>query len=173
MGARGNATSFPLPWSDLLNDLVSLDEVQEAQQTPELPWTGEELADKVSILLKTFDDECAESMAKVVHQALVRRHVVLQLMQGAKNRGHKAYVDVDMERAGVKAQNLPENGVPPELIRLLPHDDHLDKVLPQKAGTPTAGRSDLEGAGRRLATMKPNGVVNEKNSQDDADLNAQ
>ena len=173
MGARGNATSFPLPWSDLLNDLVRLDELQDAQQTPDLPWTGAELSDKVSILLKTFDDELAETMAKVVHQALVRRHVVLQLIQGAKNRGHKAYVNVDMERARVKAQNLPEKGVPAELIRLLPHVDHLDKVLPQKAGTPTAGRSDLEGAGRRLATMKPNGVMNEKNSQDDADLNAQ
>ena len=113
-------------------------------------------------------------MAKVVHQAFVRRHVVLQLIQGAKNRGHRAYVDVDMDARGCQSAESARKWRSSRIeYALLPHDDHLDKVLPQKAGTPTAGRSDLEGAGRRLATMKPNGVVNEKNSQDDADLNAQ
>ena len=82
--------------------------------------------------LKTFDDEQADIMAKVAHQALVRRDVVLQLIQGAKDRGHRAYVKVDMDRARQKAQQLPEHGVPPELIRLLPHDDHLDKIVVQK-----------------------------------------
>ena len=112
-------------------------------------------------------------MAQFVHQALVRRDVVLQLIRGAKNRGHRAYANVDMERAHAKAQLLPENGVPPELIRIIPHDDHLDKVLIQKAATPVTGRSDLAGAGHQLATARPNAVVMEKISYDDADINAQ
>eukprot|EP00973_Karenia_brevis_P073776 10253074-Karenia_brevis.AAC.1 len=78
-----------------------------------------------------------------------------------------------MERARRKAQGLPENGVPPELIRVLPHDTHLDKILVQKAATPVAGRSDLDGAGRLMSTTKPNAVVLEKSSQDDGDINAQ
>ena len=59
-------------------------------------------------------------------------------------------MNVDMDRARQKAQQLPEHGVPPELIRVLPHDDHLDKLLVQKAGTPVPGRSDLEGAGKSM-----------------------
>ena len=110
-------------------------------------------------------------MAQFVHQALVRRDVVLQLIQGAKSRGHRAYANVDMSRAHAKAQSLPENGVPPELIRIIPHDDHLDKVVVQKAGTPVGGRSDLEGAGRELATSRPNAVVMDKSSYDEADIN--
>ena len=87
MGARGNATSFPLPWSSLLEELVDLDAREQSQVSPDLPWTGSELAEKVAILLKTYDDENAEQMAKVIHQALVRRHVVLQLIRGAKTEG--------------------------------------------------------------------------------------
>ena len=48
-------------------------------------------------LTTSLDDEHADAMAKVVHQAHFRRGVVLQLIQSAKNRGHRAYVNVDME----------------------------------------------------------------------------
>ena len=78
-------------------------------------------------------------MAQFVHQAFVRRHVVLQLIQGAQSRGHRAYANVDMDRASAKAQTVPEKGVPPGLIRMLPHDDHLRKVLVQKAATLVRG----------------------------------
>jgi hypothetical protein len=120
MGARGNATSFPLPWSSLLAELQRLDADQESDTSPDLPWTGAELSDKISVLIKTHDEHDTLSMAQFVHQALVRRDVVLQLIRGAKNRGHRAYANVDMERAHAKAQLLPENGVPPELIRIIP-----------------------------------------------------
>ena len=43
----------------------------------------------------------------------------------------------------------------------------------QKSGTLVPGRSDLEGAGEALATTRPNAVVLEKSSYDDADINAQ
>ena len=72
MGARGNTTSFPLPWSDLLAELVRLDDRTDAEHSPDLPWAGEQLADKISILLKTRGDDAA-SMAQFIHQALVRR----------------------------------------------------------------------------------------------------
>ena len=87
MGTRGNATSFPLPWSSLLSELVRMDTTGTADYRPDLPWTRDELSDKVSILLKTFDDNATETMAKVIHQALVRRAVVMELIQGAKIEG--------------------------------------------------------------------------------------
>ena len=98
---------------------------------------------------------------------------MLKLIQGAKERGHRAYANVNMARVMEKAQQLPENGVPPELIRILPHDNSLDKLQPQKAATPVAGRSTLEGAGQLLCETKPNGVVLEKSGMDDGDINAQ
>ena len=173
MGARGNATSFPLPWSSLLAELQRLEVEDDASKSPDLPWTGSELSDKISVLIKTHEEYDTLSMAQFVHQALVRRDVVLQLIQGAKSRGHRAYANVDMKKATHKAQSLPENGVPPELVRVLPYDDHLDKVLVQKAATPVSGRSNLEGAGWELATSKPNAVVLEKSSYDETDINAQ
>ena len=58
----------------------------------------------------------------------------------AKRRGHRAYALVDETQLREKATLLPENGVPPEVLRLLEHDDHLDKIQVQKAATPVEGR---------------------------------
>ena len=41
--ARGNATTFPLPWEVLLQELQKLDSLGDAQQSVELPRTGAEL----------------------------------------------------------------------------------------------------------------------------------
>ena len=56
MAARANATSFPLPWQDLLMQLEHNDDANEAGTGPDLPRSGEELSNFVSILLKTSDD---------------------------------------------------------------------------------------------------------------------
>ena len=87
MGARGNATTFPIPWQDIMRTLeVGL----------VLPRVGDELADVVSVILKTSDEDSPEDMARFIHQALVRRDVVVGLIQDAKQRGHRAYRDLDM-----------------------------------------------------------------------------
>ena len=166
MGARGNATSFPLPWQDLLEQLKG----GEA----DLPHTGRALSSFVSVLLKTSDEgDTKESLSKFIHQALVRRDVVVRLIEDAKNRGHRAYQHLDMEQVREKARELPSNGVPEHIARLIPYDDLLDKIQVQKAATPVLGRCDLEGAAVRLAQIKPNGVVLEKSSYDETDINAQ
>ena len=72
-----------------------------------------------------------------------------------------------------KAEQLPKDGIPPEIVRLLPHDASLDKVLIQNAAAPVDGRGSLETAGARLDKSKPNAVVEEKSGCDDADINAQ
>ena len=53
MAARGNATSFPLPWQYLLEQLTDGAQMEELGRSAALPRTGEELAHVVSILLKT------------------------------------------------------------------------------------------------------------------------
>ena len=78
-----------------------------------------------------------------------------------------------MDRVRAKAECLPEDGVPPEIVRLLPHDGDLDKILIQKAATPADGRGSVEEAGRRLSQAQPNAVVLEKSGADETDINAQ
>jgi len=174
-GARGNATSFPLPWQDLLLQLKETEETDNDNEPPELPRSGEELSNFVSILLKTGDDEdTKESLSKFIHQAIVRRHVVVELIENAHRRGHRAYKNVNLERMRARAKEvLPENGIMPEIAKLLPLDDSMDKIQVQKAATPVNAPSDLEQAATELQRVRPNGVVLEKSSLDEADINVQ
>ena len=68
-----------------------------------MPWAGEELSEFVSVIIKTSEEGSPKAMAKFVHQALVRREIVVQLIQSAKSRGHRAYRGVNMERVREKA----------------------------------------------------------------------
>ena len=159
MCARGNATSFPLPWEAFLQELAR-NEVSKSP--PDVPWVGEELAERVSVLLKTRDEDDPKACAQHVHQAMVRRAVVVQLIEGAVARGHRAYASVPQERVREKAMRLPDKGVPPEIVHLLPYDLDLDKVQIQKAATPVPGRTDIDTAGKTFDHGCPNVVVLEK-----------
>ena len=88
-------------------------------------------------------------------------------------RKHRAYTTVNIEAVREKAKRLPENGVPPEIIKLLPFDEHLDKIQIQKSATPVEGRSDTASVAQKLGDRCPNAVVMEKSSQPEADVNAQ
>jgi len=173
MGARGNATSFPLPWQDILSEIRRHEDDGAGGEAPDLPWTGSQLSNFVSVLLKTSEEDNPKSMASFIHQAHVRRDVVIKLIEDAKARGHRAYVNVDISRMRDKAKHLPENGVPPEIIKLLPHDSDLDKIQVQKAATPVPGRADLEGMAATFRETRPNAVVLERSGEDEGDINAQ
>eukprot|EP00959_Pyramimonas_sp_CCMP1952_P179750 3758538-Pyramimonas_sp.AAC.1 len=68
---------------------------------------------------------------------------------------------------------LSERDVPPEIMRLVPLDDALDKMQMQKAATPVPRPDGLKEAGEILLATKGNAVVLEKSSFDDGDINAQ
>ena len=61
-------------------------------------------------------------MANVVHKAMARRDVAVDLIAGARRRGRRAYRKVNMDSARKIASMLPEHGDPPEIIRLFPLD---------------------------------------------------
>ena len=114
MAARGNATSFPLPWEDLLKQLQDGKEMAKLGKQVSLPRTGIHLADVVSVLLKTAaGDDTEKDVAKLIHQCVVRRHIVVELIRTMKERGHTAYKHVDMDQVQRNANTLPENDVPP------------------------------------------------------------
>ena len=62
---------------------------------------------------------------KLVHQAVVRRHVVIGLIAAMVSRGHPAYKGVDMDAVTLRAEQLPEDGVPVEIVALFANDEHF------------------------------------------------
>ena len=172
LAARGNATTFPLAWENLVEQLQDL-EGEKAVSL--LPRTGQELAEVVRVLLKSnAAEDKAESIKDILHQATVRRDVVLRLIDAAVRRRHPAYRQVSMEQVALKAQDLPEHGVPPEVVAILPHDTDLDNLQPQKVATPVPECvTPAQAASELGAWLKPNAVVCEKSSVGSGDLNAQ
>ena len=93
----------------------------------------------VSLILKTHKEEDVDgrSLSKFIHQAIVRRDVVVRLIDNARRRGHRAYRDIDMAQVRAKAEReLPENDAPACVVALTELDDLTDKHQVPKAATP-------------------------------------
>ena len=77
-------------------------------------------------------------------------------------------------RGPERAEDLPVDGIPPEIIALLGHDDNLANVQRQKAATPVHNMLTPDEVRDEFAYMcKPNAVVGERTSAGLADINAQ
>ena len=115
-----------------------------------------------------------------MHQARVRADVVVNLIQEMKDRGHRAYKNLDMAAVRAKAfgpAGLPADGVPRGVVQLLkikPEDDTLDKIQIQKEATPVPGRCQNEADAKRIfQQIAPNAVVCERSTEDGIDIVAQ
>ena len=166
VGARGNVTCFPLPLQELFTQLQEQTDLEQQRNAPALPRTGAQLKDIVKVLLTGS----ASGIEKNIAQAHVRREVVVAMILEAKKRGHRSYACIDEKSVRQRAEALPEDGVPHEIVHLFHTDNAIDKLQPQKAATPVPGRCD---AGDAFAHVRPNAVVDEKSCGDGADLNAQ
>ena len=80
---------------------------------------------------------------------------------------------MDLEDAKKRAQALPENDIPPEIVRLLPLDNAHDKVQPHKNATPVRRGGSLEQVQNNLSVLRMNAVVSEKSTFDEGDEPAQ
>ena len=90
--AKGNATTFPLQWEDLLSELERLNPTASTAATCRLPHVGYELRDKIAVLIKVGNkQEGADVPQRIIHQAVVRRQVVVGLIAAMVSRGHPAY----------------------------------------------------------------------------------
>jgi len=162
IGARGNVTCFPMPWELLLQSLRDAEEKDECK--PKLPRTGCELVSIIKILLKIGKTGNALKAKDLVHVGRVRRAIVLQLILGAKARGHRGYVHLDEADVRMRAEKLPEDDVLPELIVNLDPDEDHEKLQPQKAATPRPGFSSEADAlkGAAFKDARPHAVVLER-----------
>ena len=172
--AKGNATTFPLQWEDLLSELERLNPTAGAAATCRLPHVGDELRDKIAVLIKVGNkQEGATVPQRIIHQAVVRRHVVVGLIAAMVSRGHPAYKGVDMDAVTLRAEQLPEDGVPAEIVALFANDGTLAQVQRQKAATPVNDAMTEEQVEREFTRfLKPNAVVLEKSSAGFHDINA-
>ena len=114
VGARGNATTFLSPRESILSELQRLEAQNEsASASTTLPRTGEDLRYVVQILLRTNDEDKRDNLKHFIHQARVKRAIVVQLILSMKRRGHRSYVHLDEEADHQRGQKLPVDGVPP------------------------------------------------------------
>ena len=173
-GARGNATTFLMDWEEVVRQLHEAENNSPMATGAVLPRTGEALSKFVSIILKSTEQAIdATNLARFIHQARVRRAVVMRLIEGSCKRGHPAFVGLDLRLAWTRAAALPEDGVPQEVITLLPCDDNLSDVDRQKVAAPMAVPETVEEVAIELDMRRPNAVVLEKTSASGFDFEEQ
>jgi hypothetical protein len=157
--ARGNITIWPMPLGEILEEMRRLE-----KDGVDLPRSAKDIAQVVRILLKS----AGPLPASLIVHATARRAVVVELIEDAHRRGHPSYQKLKMAEVRIRAEErVPENGVVPELVTQLEHDDGLDKVLLQKSSTPHAV---AQNAGEVFQGMRPNAVVLERSSVAERDL---
>ena len=149
-GARGNALTFPMPWEDLLQKLQH----QNGPEAAALPRSPQELSGIVRVILTTNKEgqTTQADIKNLVHQANVRREVVVKLILDMKRYGHPSFQGIDEQQVLEKAASLPEDGVPAEVVKIIHQlDGSQEKLQPQKAATPTDGMQTLDQAGQGRA----------------------
>ena len=174
VAARGNATSFLMPWQSILAELRRLEKKEKRSEEVDLPLSGEDLRSVVQVLLKCNDSAQKKNLPKFIHQATVRRAIVVRHIEDMKRRGHKAYQHVNMDKVREKAKaELPENGVPDILLKDLPFEANIQKMLIQKhATTVPEPTRDLKKVEHLLSVTVPNAVTMERSSCDMVDYNS-
>jgi hypothetical protein len=137
---------------------------------PDLPRSGSQLVYVVRVLLKTNDEEKREFLKSFIHQANVNRDNVARCILGMKPRGHRACVHLEEGELREKAAQLPANGIPPELIYLLPNDNSFEKLHVQKAATPVVGMKDPDKIKQSFEDERPSAMVLARSSAEGADI---
>jgi hypothetical protein len=159
VGARGNATTFLLPWGNILAELQRLGgNADSPPVVPDVPRSGSQLACVAQVLLKTNDEEKRYFLKHFIHQANVNRDKVVRCILGNEAKVRQ------------KAKQLFANGIPLELISLLPNDNSFEKLHVQNAATPGDAMKDPDKIKQSSKGEGPNAVVLERSSAEGADI---
>ena len=96
VGARGNATTFVLPWENVLLELQHLeDQNVERGVVPNSSRTGQDLQCGVQVMLKTNDEDKRENLNNFIYQAQANRDTGAKCSLGMKRGGHRAFLHND------------------------------------------------------------------------------
>ena len=96
--------------------------------------------------------------------------VVVNLILDMHKMGHPSFQQLDIEQVLHRAQELPENGVPPEVLKVIQNveDAAHENLQPQKAATPCEGMQDPVDAGHSFASQRARAIVGEGHALHDA-----
>lgn len=84
---------------------------------------------------------------------------MVDLILEMKRLGHPSFAGLDEALVRQRAEALPEDGVPKEVLKVIEEvDDSHDRLQPQKAATPCDGRQPLAAAGQAFAAQRPRTV---------------
>ena len=105
---------------------------------------------------------------------LNRRQVVVNLILDMKSYGHPSFRNITAEELQGRAAALPQDGVPPEVLKVINElDDSHEKLQPQKAAAPCDGmEADWRIAGETFADQRPRASVAEGQTHHDANHEA-
>ena len=93
----------------------------------------------------------------------------MDLIFEMREYGHPAYACLDEEAVQRRAADLPEEGIPPEVWKVVQEADSThDMLQPQKAATPADGMEPLDAAGKTFAAQRARAIVAEGESREDA-----
>jgi hypothetical protein len=113
---------------------------------------------RAQVLLKTNDEEKRYFLKHFIHQANVNRDKVVRCILGNEAKVRQ------------KAKQLFANGIPLELISLLPNDNSFEKLHVQNAATPGDAMKDPDKIKQSSKGEGPNAVVLERSSAEGADI---
>ena len=92
VGARGNATTFLLPWESSLLELQRReDDASDRGAAPIVPRTGRELQYAVQVLLNTNGEDKRDGLKHFIYQVQMNRAKVGKCILGMKRRGRSIY----------------------------------------------------------------------------------
>ena len=125
----------------------------------------------LQVLLKSGDEDKRDNLKHFIHQAQVNRSKVDNCILAMRRRGHRSHVHINEAKVLEKAKLLPEQGIPPELISLLPSDNSFERMRVQKAATPVEGMKDtVDEAAKAFKDERPNAVVLERSCEEEGDI---
>jgi hypothetical protein len=119
--------------------LVRILEAMEAMEagTIKLPHYGAQLSELVQVLLTSAKAHEDQKMIKtLIATAVVRRKVVVQLIELLVKRKHRGYAHVDLEDVRHRALELPEDGIPDGLLPFEAHNQAPKGVSEGKGAVP-------------------------------------
>ena len=94
----------------------------------------------------------------------------MNLVLDMQRLGNPFFSTVKEQTVRERAAALPQDGVPPEVLKVINQlDDALDKLQPQKAAAPRDGLESIDaGAGVAFAIERPRAAVAEGHANQDA-----
>eukprot|EP00435_Cladocopium_sp_Y103_P028722 s3575_g7.t1 len=153
-GARGNVITFPLPVEALLQQLTAHLERPDVDEG--VPRSGKQLCEVFRVILQTnkAGKTSEEEVKTLIHQA----RVVVDLIMDMRRLGHPSFINLDEAKVQEKPAELPEDGVPPEVLRVIHEEMGNDDAAMDRQDQRDAQEAEKLALENLVAELKDDGI---------------